>query len=176
VGVSNFHAPLLERCEAVRHVDSLQPPFSLVRREAAEADIPWCAAHRTGVIVYSPMQSGLLTDGFTEQRMAALAPDDWRRRAPEFQPPRLARNLALRDALRPVAARRRVTVGAIAVAWPLAWPGVSGAIVGARSPEQVDGWISAADLRLDDDELDAIAEAVRRTGAGAGPDRPGGSG
>jgi aryl-alcohol dehydrogenase-like predicted oxidoreductase len=175
-GLSNFHVPLLERCGAVRHVDSLQPPFSLVRREAAEAEIPWCAAHRTGVIVYSPMQSGLLTDGFTEHRMAALASDDWRRRAPEFQPPRLARNLALRDALRPVAARRRVTVGAIAVAWTLAWPGVSGAIVGARSPEQVDGWIGAADLRLDEDELDAIAEAVRRTGAGAGPDRPGGSG
>jgi len=175
-GLSNFRVPLLERCEAVRHVDSLQPPFSLVRREAAEAEIPWCAAHRTGVIVYSPMQSGLLTDGFTEQRMAALASDDWRRRAPEFQPPRLARNLALRDALRPIAARRRVTVGAIAVAWTLAWPGVSGAIVGARSPEQVDGWIGAADLRLDEDELDAIAEAVRRTGAGAGPDRPTGSG
>jgi aryl-alcohol dehydrogenase-like predicted oxidoreductase len=174
-GVSNFRIPLLERCEAVRHVDSLQPPFSVIRRDAGETEIPWCTAHLTGVIVYSPMQSGLLTDGFSAQRMAALAADDWRRRAPEFQPPRLGRNLSLRDALRPVAARRRVTVGALAVAWTLAWPGVTGAIVGARSPEQVDGWLGAASLRLDEEELDAIAEAVRRTGAGSGPDRPGAS-
>jgi len=171
-GVSNFGVPLLERCEAVRHVDSVQPPFSLVRRDAAGAEIPWCAAHQAGVIVYSPMQSGLLTDGFTEARVAALAEDDWRRRAAEFQPPRLARNLALRDALRPLAQRRGVGVGAVAIAWTLSWPGVTGAIVGARSPEQVDGWIGAAGLKLDDQDLDAIAEAVRQTGAGTGPARP----
>jgi aryl-alcohol dehydrogenase-like predicted oxidoreductase len=171
-GVSNFDVSLLERCHAVRPVDSLQPPFSLIRREAAQAEIPWCAAHGAGVIVYSPMQSGLLTDSFSTERMATLAEDDWRRRSPEFQPPRLDRNLALRDALRPLAARRGVSVGALAVAWTLAWPGVTGAIVGARSPEQVDGWITAARLALDSAELDEIAEAVRRTGAGGGPARP----
>ena len=171
-GVSNFGVELLERCQAVRPVDSGQPPFSLVRREAAQDVIPWCAAHGTGVIVYSPMQSGLLTEAFSAERVAALAEDDWRRRSPEFQPPRLAGNLELRDALRPIAARRGVSVGALAVAWTLAWPGVTGAIVGARSPEQVDGWIAAAGLALEPAELDAIAEAVRRTGAGAGPARP----
>jgi aryl-alcohol dehydrogenase-like predicted oxidoreductase len=172
IGVSNFDVPLLERCEARRHVDSLQPPFSLVRRDAAAELIPWCAAHGTGVIVYSPMQSGLLTDRFSAARMEKLAPDDWRRKSPEFQPPRLQRNLALRDALRSIAERHGVSVGAVAVAWTLAWPGVTGAIVGARSPEQVDGWVPAVGLVLDAADLDAIAAAVERTGAGQGPVRP----
>ena len=171
-GVSNFDVPRLERCQKIRQVDSLQPPFSLIRRQAAEAEIPWCAAHGTGVIVYSPMQSGLLTDTFTEERMATLPADDWRRKSPYFQPPNLQKNLALRDALRPLAARRGVSVGALAVAWTLAWPGVSGAIVGARSPEQVDGWIGASGLELTAGELDAIAAAIERTGAGGGPVRP----
>ncbi len=87
VGVSNFDVDLLRRCEAVRHVDSLQPPLSLIRRQAAEAEIPWCAAHGTGVIVYSPLQSGLLTERFSAERVEALAPDDWRRRSPEFKAP-----------------------------------------------------------------------------------------
>src|SRR5207244_13189085 len=100
-GVSNFDVELLERCEAIRHVDSLQAPFSLIRREAAAREIPWCAAHGTGVICYSPMQSGLLTDGFTAERVAALAPDDWRRRSPQFQQPNLGRHPVLRDAVRP---------------------------------------------------------------------------
>ena len=172
VGVSNFGLDLLERCEAVRHVDSLQPPFSLVRRDAAEREIPWCAAHRAGVICYSPMQSGILTDSFDAARVARLAPDDWRRRAPEFQAPNLDRNLALRDALRPVAQRHGATVSAVAIAWTLAWTGVTGAIVGARSPEQVDGWIGAASLDLSSADLDEIAEALARTGAGSGPTRP----
>jgi aryl-alcohol dehydrogenase-like predicted oxidoreductase len=171
-GVSNFDVALLERCEAIRHVDSLQPPFSLIRREAAEAEIPWCADHGTGVIAYSPMQSGLLTDGFSAARVASLAADDWRRRSAEFQAPNLSRNLALRDALRPIAKRHGTTVSAVAVAWTLAWPGVSGAIVGARSPEQVDGWIQAARVALSPRDLDEIAAAIARTGAGAGPARP----
>jgi aryl-alcohol dehydrogenase-like predicted oxidoreductase len=171
-GVSNFNVELLDRCEVQRHVESLQPPFSLVRRDLARAQLPWCASHRTGVIVYSPMQSGLLTDRFSEERVAALAPDDWRRRSPEYQAPKLARNLALRDAIKPIAARHGVTVAATAVAWTLAWPGVSGAIVGARSPEQVDGWVRAASLELDEAELDAIAQAIEQTGAGSGPRRP----
>jgi aryl-alcohol dehydrogenase-like predicted oxidoreductase len=169
IGVSNFSVDLLERCERIRHVDSCQPPFSLIRRDAGADVIPWCAAHRTGVIGYSPMQSGILTDRFSAERVASLAADDWRRRSAEFQTPRLERNIALRDALRPIAARHRTSVSSVAIAWTLAWPGVTGAIVGARSPEQVDGWIDAAALRLTDEDLDEIAGALERTGAGRGP-------
>ena len=171
-GVSNFDVGLLERCEAIRHVDSLQPPFSLIRREVTGREIPWCAEHGTGVIAYSPMQSGLLTDRFDAARVAGLAPDDWRRRSAEFRPPRLDRNLALRDALRPIARRHGTTASAVAVAWTLAWPGVTGAIVGARSARQVEGWIGAAALRLSTEDLDEIAAAIERTGAGAGPVKP----
>jgi len=171
-GVSNFDVKLLERCAARRHVDSLQPPFSLIRREAAAREIPWCREHHTGVIVYSPMQSGLLTDRFSAERVAKFAKDDWRRRSEEFQEPNLSKNLALRDALRPIARRRGATVGAVAIAWTLAWPGVTGAIVGARSPEQVDGWIGAARLQLSANDLDDIRKAIEATGAGAGPARP----
>jgi aryl-alcohol dehydrogenase-like predicted oxidoreductase len=171
-GVSNYDLPRLERCAAVGHVQSLQPPFSLIRRDAAAAEIPWCAAHGTGVIVYSPMQSGLLTDSYSVERSQALAPDDWRRQSPQHQPPKLQQNLALRDALRAVAARHGATVSAVAVAWTLAWPGVSGAIVGARSPGQVDGWLEAAALRLDAPDLGEIRAAIERTGAGSGPVAP----
>jgi aryl-alcohol dehydrogenase-like predicted oxidoreductase len=171
-GVSNFDVDLLARCEAIRHVDSLQPPFSLIRREVAGREIPWCAEHDTGVICYSPMQSGLLTDSFSAERVAAFAADDWRRRSAEYQAPRLDRNLALRDALEPIARRRGTTVSATAIAWTLAWPGVTGAIVGARSAAQVDGWIGAATLKLTAADLDTIAAAIVRTGAGAGPSRP----
>jgi aryl-alcohol dehydrogenase-like predicted oxidoreductase len=171
-GVSNFDVPLLERCEAIRHVDSLQPPFSLIRRRAAAEEIPWCAAHGTGVIVYSPMQSGLLTDRFGAERMKTMAADDWRRRAPDFNPPRLGRNLALRDALRPVAERHEATVAEIAIAWTLAWRGVTGAIVGARTPEQVDGWIDAGSIELGGEDLAEIAAILERTGAGSGPALP----
>lgn len=171
-GVSNFDVPLLERCETIRHVDSLQPPFSLIHREVAGAEIPWCAEHGTGVIIYSPMQSGLLTEKWTVERVKSLAPDDWRRGWPDFQSPNVERNLALRDALKPIAKRQRTTIGAIAVAWTLAWRGVTGAIVGARSPEQVDGWIRAATLELTQEDLDEIARAIERTGAGLGPKQP----
>ena len=171
-GVSNFNVELLARSEAIRHVDSLQPPFSLIRREAGAEEIPWCAEHSTGVICYSPMQSGILTDSFSAERVAALAPDDWRKRAPEFQQPRLGRNLALRDALEPIARRHGTTVSATAIAWTLAWPGVTGAIVGARSAEQVDGWIGAATLKLTAGDLATVAAAIARTGAGDGPVRP----
>jgi len=175
-GLSNFDVPLLERCEAIRHVDSLQPPFSMIRRDAAASETPWCAEHETGLIVYSPMQTGLLTDSFTAARVAAMAQDDWRRRGPEFQEPNLSRNLALRDALRPIARRHGATVSAVAVAWTLAWPGVTGAIVGARSPAQVDGWIGAATLELTAADLDEMAAAIARTGAGTGPTRPAATG
>ena len=172
IGVSNFDAHLLARCEAIRHVDSLQPPFSLINRAAAAKELPWCASHGTGVICYSPMQSGLLTDSFTADRVASLAGDDWRRRAPEFQEPRLRRNLLLRDALVPIAKRHDTSVSSVAIAWTLAWPSVTGAIVGARSPKQVDGWIDAASIALTPRDLDEIAATIRQTGAGAGPAQP----
>lgn len=171
-GVSNFSVDLLERCERMRHVASVQPPFSMIRRGAAADVIPWCAGHGTGVIVYSPMQTGILTDSFSLERIARMADDDWRRQGQEFQSPRIERSLALRDALRPIAARHGTTVAAVAVAWTLAWPGVTAAIVGARAPEQVNGWIGGASLTLTPEDLDEIAAAMTRTGAGKGPGRP----
>jgi aryl-alcohol dehydrogenase-like predicted oxidoreductase len=169
VGVSNFSVELLERCETRRHVDSLQPPFSMIKRDVAGAQLPWCAAHGTGVISYSPMQSGILTDTFSADRVATFAPDDWRRRGLEFKSPNLERNLVLRDALKPIAAKHQTTVGAVAIAWVLTWPGVTGAIVGARSAEQVDGWLPAASVVLDSQDLDDITGAIERSGAGTGP-------
>ena len=106
-GVSNFDVGLLERAERVRHVDSLQPPFSLIHRQSGADVIPWSAAHGTGVIAYSPMQSGILTDAFSHARVDRMDGNDWRRRNPEFREPLLSRNLALRDALRPIASSRR---------------------------------------------------------------------
>jgi len=172
IGVSNFDVSLLRKCEAIKHVDSLQPPFSLIRREAAAAEIPWCRAHGTGVICYSPMQAGILTETFSVERVKKMAPDDWRQRSANFQTPNLERNIALRDALIPIARRHNTTVSAVAIAWTLAWPGLTAAIVGARSAEQVDGWIGAATLTLTAGDLDEIALAIEGTGAGQGPTRP----
>jgi aryl-alcohol dehydrogenase-like predicted oxidoreductase len=123
------------------------------------------------VIVYSPMQSGLLTGAFSRERVAALPEDDRRRHVPDFTT-ELDRNLALAEALRPVAERHGVTQAAVAVAWTLAWPGVTGAIVGARRPDQVDGWLPAASLELTSEDRHDIAAAIRRTGAGRGPATP----
>jgi aryl-alcohol dehydrogenase-like predicted oxidoreductase len=124
------------------------------------------------VIVYSPMQSGLLTGAFSAERVAGLPEDDWRRRDAQFLGVNLERNLALARALRPIAERHGVTQAAIAVAWTLAWPGVTGAIVGARRPDQVDSWLPAADLELTDDDLDELEVAIEATEAGSGPMRP----
>ncbi len=174
-GVSNFNVELLSRCEAVRHVDSLQPPFSLINRAVGENEIPWCEQRGTGVICYSPMQSGLLTETFTAERVAAFSSDDWRRhRSAEFQQPNLTRNLALRDALRPMARRHGTTTSSIAIAWTLTWPGVTSAIVGARNAKQVEGWIDAAGVKLSSEDLDEIATALRATQAGKGPIVPAG--
>jgi aryl-alcohol dehydrogenase-like predicted oxidoreductase len=172
IGVSNFGPDLLRRCESIAHVDSLQPPFSLIERDMASAELPWCRNVNTGVVVYSPMQSGLLTDTFRAERVQTFTDDDWRREDDQFTPPLLELNLSLRDALVPVARRRGVTVSAVAVAWTLAWEGVTGAIVGGRSPEQIDGWIAAASLELADEDLDEIAAATEETGAGTGPADP----
>lgn len=174
IGVSNFDYALLEECEHIRHVDSLQPPFSLIRRKAGETEIPWCKAHGTGVICYSPMQSGILTDTFSAQRVRKMAEGDWRRRARNFQSPYLEKNIALRDSLKPIAKRHDTTVAAVAIAWVLGWPGVTGAIVGARSAKQVDGWIGAGTLKLGSSDFAEIAAAIDRTGAGEGPARSAG--
>jgi aryl-alcohol dehydrogenase-like predicted oxidoreductase len=165
-GLSNFGPALLARCEALRHVDSLQAPYSLIRRSLAASEIPWCVDHHTGVLVYSPMQSGILTDSFSAARVAAMAADDWRRASPQYREPNLSANIALRDSLVPVARRHGTTVSAVAVAWTLATPGVTGAIVGARSAEQVDGWIDAACLTLTPGDLNEIAAAVAQTQSG----------
>lgn len=172
VGLSNHSAAQLESAERLGHVDTLQPPFSAIRRDAASSELPWCAAHGTGVIVYSPMQSGLLTGAFSEARVAALPPDDWRSRSMRFKGEALRRSLALADALGPIAAAHGVSTGALAIAWTLAWPGVTGAIVGARTPAQVEGWLPAAALELDRVALEQVAAAIRDSGAGSGPDMP----
>jgi aryl-alcohol dehydrogenase-like predicted oxidoreductase len=171
-GLSNHNVAQLEAAERLGHVDTLQPPFSMIRRDVAAAEISWCRAHRTGVIVYSPMQAGILSGSFTKERAASLSKDDWRSRSPSFQGDALERNLALAESLRPIATRHGTTVASVAVAWTLAWPGVTGAIVGARTSAQVDGWFDAGRLTLSDQDLDEIANAIRSTGAGSGPERP----
>ncbi len=172
IGLSNHNVAQLEAAEAIGHVDTLQPPFSAIRRDVAAGELPWCAAHETGVIVYSPMQAGLLTGRFSAERVRALPADDWRARDPNFSGEKLARNLKVVEAMAPVARAHQTSVAAVAVAWTLAWPGVTGAIVGARSPEQVDGWLDAASLRLTDADMNAIAGAIAASGAGSGPALP----
>lgn len=171
-GVSNFGVELLERCEAIRHVDSLQQHFSVVARDLAAKELPWCRDHDTGVLCWSPMESGQLTDSFSKERLESLPGDDFRRRSPRFKEPGLTKNLALRDALRPVGDRHGANVMTIAVAWAIAWAGITGAIVGARRPAQIDEWIGATSLQLSQEDLGEIAAAIERTGAGSGPARP----
>jgi aryl-alcohol dehydrogenase-like predicted oxidoreductase len=171
-GLSNHGVSRLEAAERIGPVDAVQPPFNLIHRDAADDVLPWAREHEAGVIVYSPMASGLLTGAFTAARAARLEPGDWRAGHPDFTDPALSANLALAEALRPVAGRHAVTPAAVAVAWALAFPGVTGAIVGARSPRQVDGWVPAATLEMKDDDLSDIAAAIRAAGAGAGPASP----
>jgi aryl-alcohol dehydrogenase-like predicted oxidoreductase len=166
VGVCNFDLPGLERCETIRHVDSLQPPFSLLNRHSRRELIPWAREHGTGVITHSSMGSGLLTGSFNREGLDRLAEDDWRRRAPPFQEPQLSQNLAFVDRLGSIAARLGVTVATVALAWVLAVPGVTGAIVGARRPSQLDDWLGAGDLELDGQALAEIETALAETGAG----------
>jgi aryl-alcohol dehydrogenase-like predicted oxidoreductase len=155
-GVCNFSVELLERCEPIRHVDSLQPPLSLLNRAARDDVIPWARENGTGVIVYSPLGSGRLTGNFGAERVERMAPDDWRRGDPAFREPRLGETLAFVESLRPIAERLGVSVASLAIAWTLAVPGVTGAIVGARSPDQVDGWLEAGDLELDQETVHEI--------------------
>ena len=153
LGVSNFDVPLLERCERIRHVDSLQPPFNLIRRDVEKEILPWCLRNGTGVIVYSPMQSGLLSGKFDINRVAE---DDWRRRNAYFQEPNLSRNLEIVEKLRSIAGNHGKTVGQLAVAWTLMNPAVTSAIVGARRPGQVEENVGAMGWRLTDDEMESI--------------------
>jgi aryl-alcohol dehydrogenase-like predicted oxidoreductase len=169
VGLSNHWVDQLEAAEAIGHVETLQPPFSMIKRAAGGSVLPWSAEHGTGVICYSPMQAGLLTGSFTRERAAGLPQNDWRRENPEFKGERLDRNLALAEALKPLAEKYDVSQGTIALAWCLAWPGLTGAIVGARSPAQIDGWIAAATLDLEDSDMEMLASAIEESGAGEGP-------
>ena len=171
-GLSNHGILQLEAAEKIGTVDAIQPPFNLIHRETADDILLWAREHEAGVIVYSPMASGLLTGAFTSARAAGLEPGDWRAGHPDFTEPAVSANLALAEALHPVAERHGVIPAAVAVAWTLAFPGVTGAIVGARSPRQVDGWLPAATLELKDDDLSDIAAAIRTTGAGSGPVSP----
>jgi aryl-alcohol dehydrogenase-like predicted oxidoreductase len=171
-GLCNHNVPTLQKAEALAHVDSLQPPFSLIRREVAEAEIPWCADHGTGVIAYSPMQSGLLAGAMRREHIAALPDGDWRAHNPEFLGDKLAANLGLVERLGPVGRSHGVSTAAIAMAWVLAWPGVTGAIAGARYPFEIEDCEVAANLLLANEDLDEIAAALRATGAGGGPARP----
>ena len=171
-GLSNHGLLQLEAAAEIGNVDAIQPPFNLIHRDAADDVLLWAREHEAGVIVYSPMASGLLTGAFTAARAAGLQPGDWRAGHPDFAGPALPANLALAAALRPIAERHGVTPAAIAVAWTLSFPGVTGAIVGARSPRQVEGWLPAATLELKEDDLADIAAAIRTTGAGTGPVSP----
>jgi aryl-alcohol dehydrogenase-like predicted oxidoreductase len=166
IGVSNFDVERLERCEPIRHVDSVQPPLSMVQRGALASVIPWAEAHGTGVIVYSPMASGLLSGTFDRERLATLPPDDMRLSRPEFTEPGLSQNLALIERLRGIAAELHCEVAELAIAWTLAQDGVTGAIVGARRPDQLDRWIGAGRLELPERTRLAIDGAIAETGAG----------
>jgi aryl-alcohol dehydrogenase-like predicted oxidoreductase len=172
LGVSNFGVDLLEACQAVRPVDTCQPELNLLVRDNAAEILPWCQAHGTGVIVYSPMRNGLLTGGFTPARSESLPDDDWRSGHPDFQGEGLATNLAVVDRLKAIAGEVGCTLPELAVAWTLAWPAVDGAIVGARRPDQLDDWVGAGAVELDDARLDEIAAVLDEAGAGSGPVRP----
>lgn len=156
IGVSNFDVAGLDEIRKIAPVTSLQPPYSLVDPHVEKAELPYCGTHGIGVIVYSPMYSGLLTGAMTTQRVASLPSDDWRGRDPEFRPPRIDRHLRLVELLRTIGARHGRSPGEVAVAWTLRHPEVTAAIVGARSAAQVDGWIGAADLKLSSVDLEQI--------------------
>jgi aryl-alcohol dehydrogenase-like predicted oxidoreductase len=157
IGVSNFSVEQLRRIQQIAPVETLQPPYSLIARDAEKEILPFAEREGIGVIVYSPMGSGLLTGAMTRERLAALPDDDWRKRDPRFREPHLSEDLALIERMRTVADRHGASVGAVAVAWTLLNPAVDGAIVGFRRPDQVDPIVGAANLELTDDDRSVIA-------------------
>lgn len=172
IGVSNFNAGQMKRAQAIAPITSLQPPYSLISPEIEESILPYAAANNIGVIVYSPMKSGLLSGAMTRDRVAAFPADDFRKRTPNFQEPLLTRNLELAELLGTIGARHGRTAGEVAIAWTLRHPAVTAAIVGMRSAEQVDGVIGAMDFRLSPDELAEIEGfRGRQSSASAGMPR-----
>jgi aryl-alcohol dehydrogenase-like predicted oxidoreductase len=156
IGVSNFSVAQLERAEAIAPVETLQPPYSLIDRDVEDDELPWCDEHDVGVIVYSPMASGMLTGRMTRERVESLPADDWRSKSDTFREPELSRNLELVERLKRVAARHDVEPGAVAVAWTLRNPAVDAAITGFRRPGQVDPIVAAADLELSDEDVEEL--------------------
>ncbi|MDQ2888848.1 MAG: aldo/keto reductase [Chloroflexota bacterium] len=150
IGVSNFNVEQLQRAMRIAPVDSLQPPYSLVNPGVDKEILPFCQEHNISVIVYSPMASGLLTGAMTKERAQNLPDDDWRKRSPEFNEPRLSRNLELASLLSDIGFPYNRTPGEVAIAWTLGNPAVTGAIVGGRHPRQVEELIGAAEFRLDE--------------------------
>jgi len=160
IGVSNFNADQMKRAQAIAPITSLQPPYSLLSPEIEESILPYAAQNNIGVIVYSPMKSGLLTGAMTRERIAAMPDDDFRKRTPQFQEPKLTKNLELVERMREMGKRHGRTPGEVAIAWTLRRPEVTAAIVGMRSARQVDGVIGAMDFRLTPEEVSEL-EAMR---------------
>ncbi|HUN77425.1 MAG TPA: aldo/keto reductase [Solirubrobacteraceae bacterium] len=160
IGVSNFDVDQLRRIQRIAPVETLQPQYSLIERDAEQEILPLAEREEIGVIVYSPMGSGLLTGRMTRERIAAMPDDDWRKDDERFTDPQLSRNLEIVDRLRLVAERHDTVPGAVAIAWTLRNPAVDGAIVGFRSPEQVDPLVDAANVELTDDDV-ALIEGAR---------------
>jgi aryl-alcohol dehydrogenase-like predicted oxidoreductase len=158
IGVSNFNVEQLKRASKVAPVTSFQPPYSVLRRAIEEQVLSYCVEQNIGVIVYSPMFSGMLTGGMTRERAAALPDDDFRSRNPEFREPKLSKNLEVVEKMRSIGARHGRAPGEVAIAWVLGNPAVTGAIVGARSPKQVEGVMRAGDFQLSSEEIVEIEE------------------
>ena len=165
IGVSNFDVQQLRRAQAIAPVASLQPRYSLVHREIEDEILPYCLEQNIGVVVYSPMASGLLTGAMSRERATRLPQDDWRKGHPDFTEPDLSRNLALVERLREIAKRHNRSVGEVAIAWTLHHPAVTGAIVGARNARQAEGVMHAGDLRLSDEEINEIEDFFEETAA-----------
>jgi len=165
IGVSNFTVQQLRRAQAVASVTSLQPRYSLVHREVEDQVLPYCNRENIGVIVYSPMASGLLTGAMTRERAAKLSKDDWRKTHPDFTEPNLSRNLALVEHLHQIARRHNRSAGEVAIAWTLHNAAVTGAIVGARNAQQAEGVMRAGELRLTDEDVSAIETFAGETAA-----------
>jgi aryl-alcohol dehydrogenase-like predicted oxidoreductase len=156
IGVSNFDVEQMERVQKIAPVETLQPPYNLIDRGVEGEILPYCGERDIGVIGYSPMKSGLLTGKMTRERVQNLPSDDWRRNAPEFNEPRISRNLELVGLLEEIGAEHGRSPAEVAIAWTLRHPAVTAAIVGGRRPDQVDGIIGAAEIRLSEDELERI--------------------